>query len=263
MVQRWQARALCVIAWAVSGAAQAHDIISTDRPDVVESSDVVGKGRFQIETSYAVEREAKDQPRSRTHATPTLLRIGLGETTELRLETDGLMRVNTWEGGQQSTQRGTADTAVGLKWHVRTPPEGEAGPSMAWLFHFDLPSGTPPFRSQGIRPSARLVGEWDLGGVSMGLMPGLYVDHNDDNKRYVGGIFAATVSTSLADRLRGFVEFAGQQLTGRKNGGNVVTLDGGLAYLITDEVQVDVAGAKGLSKATPRQQWTVGLSIRY
>jgi len=134
---------------------------------------------------------------------------------------------------------------------------------VAWLFHFDVPSGTPPFRGQGIRPSARVVGEWDLGGVSLGVMPGVYVDHNDEHKRYVGGIFAATLGTSIADRLRGFIELSCHQLTSRKNGGNVVAFDGGLAYLITDQVQVDVAAAKGLSKAAPRQQWTVGLSVRY
>lgn len=134
---------------------------------------------------------------------------------------------------------------------------------MAWLFHFDAPTGNRQFRGRGIRPSARLVSEWDFGSWSLGVMPGVYADHNDQNKRYIGGIFAIVAGTSLADRLRGFVELAGQQLTTQKNGGNVVALNVGLAYLITEKIQVDVAVAKGLSSATPKHQWTTGLSMLF
>lgn len=263
MIQRWELQILCAIVVSASAVAHAEDSIATDRPDVVESSEVVGKGRFQIETSFAAEREAKNSPRARTYSTPTLLRIGVSENVELRMETDGLMRMSTWDAGEKTTKEGISDIAFGLKWHVKSPPENESGPSMAWLFHFDAPTGTREFRGHGIRPSARLVSEWDFGNWSLGVMPGVYVDHNDQNKRYIGGIFAVVAGTSLADRLRGFVEFSGQQLTTKKNGGNVVALNAGLAYLITEKIQVDAAVAKGLSSATPKHQWTTGLSMLF
>jgi hypothetical protein len=263
MNKNWQQRVLFVMLSLGCGPALAHESITTDRPDFVESSEVVGKGHFQIETSVAMEHEAKDAPRSRTYSTPTLMRFGINETMELRLETDGLMKMTTWEDGDKHTERGTSDLAFGLKWHVRTQAENESGPSMAWLFHVDAPTGTKAFRGQGLRPSARLVAEWDFGSWSLGVMPGVYIEHNEDNKRYAGGIFAVTAGKSLTDKLRAFAEFSGQQLTMPKNGGNVVTLDGGLAYLLSDSVQVDVAFAKGMSKATPRQQWTVGLSMYF
>jgi hypothetical protein len=263
MNQRWKLHLLCVASMSLPVAAQAEDTIATDRPDVVESSEVVGKGRFQIETSYAAEREAKHSPKTRVHSTPTLLRIGVSDTVELRMETDGLMRVNTWDNGQRSSVRGSSDIAFGLKWHVRTPADGESGPSTAWLIHFDAPTGTHEFRGQGVRPSARFVSEWDFGKWSLGVMPGIYSDRDEQNKRYVGGIFAVVAGTSLADRLRGFVEFSGEQLAAKKSGGSVIALDAGLAYLITDKVQVDVAVAKGLSSAAPKQKWTTGLSMLF
>lgn len=263
MIQPWKPQILCLLALAASSMAHAGDTIATDRPDFVESSDVVGKGHVQIETSLAMEREAKNAPKTRTYSTPTLLRIGVSENVEVRMESDGFMKMSTWEAGQKTTEQGTSDISFGLKWHVKTPADNDSGPSMAWLFHFDAPTGTRQFRGQGIRPSARLVAEWDFGSWSAGVMPGVYIDHNDDNKRYVGGIFAAVIGTSLTERLRAFVEFAGQQLTTKKNGGNVTTLDAGLAYLITDTVQVDIAFAKGLSSATPKQQWTTGLSMLF
>src|SRR5206468_3534083 len=78
---------LCVL--AASGARAGDDEpISADRPGVAESSQVVGKGRLQLETSLQWERERGDDLHTRTLSTPTLLRIGVGETTELRIETD-------------------------------------------------------------------------------------------------------------------------------------------------------------------------------
>ena len=38
--------------------AAADDAIATDRPDFVESSNVVGKGRMQVETSLAMDRNS-------------------------------------------------------------------------------------------------------------------------------------------------------------------------------------------------------------
>ncbi len=70
-------------------AIAGDDGIVTDRPDFVESSNVVGRGRFQIETSVLAERDKSDGVRARTYSMPTLLRYGVGDVLELRLETDG------------------------------------------------------------------------------------------------------------------------------------------------------------------------------
>jgi hypothetical protein len=66
-----------------------EDKIVTDRPDFVESSDVVGKGRFQVETALEIERNRNAGIKERTTFTPTLLRVGISENWELRMETDG------------------------------------------------------------------------------------------------------------------------------------------------------------------------------
>jgi hypothetical protein len=49
------------------------DKIVTDRPDFVESSNVVGKGCFQRETSAERERNKADGLRERGFSTPTLV----------------------------------------------------------------------------------------------------------------------------------------------------------------------------------------------
>ncbi|MBC7730377.1 MAG: transporter [Bacteriovorax sp.] len=244
--------------------AQAEEPIATDRPDFVESSDVVGKGRFQLETSVAFERDRQAGLSTRLRSTPTLLRWGISEDWELRLETEGALRLRSSGPGGVTTESGFGDVSLGAKWHWREGNEEAGTPGMAWLFHVDVDSGSAAFRGPGLRPSIRMVAEWELvGGYSFGVMPGVYTDRNDAGQRYVGGIFAVVLGKSLTDKLRGFVELSGQQLAARKNGGNLLTFDTGLAYLLSNDLQVDLALSRGLNKTSPDFSWTVGLSSKF
>jgi hypothetical protein len=257
----WLTPACLALAALTCGAAHAADEpIATDRPDFVESSDVVGKGRFQLETSIAGDRSTVDGVKVRTRSTPTLLRLGVSEDIELRIETDGRLRA-TALGVSQS---GWADTSVGLKWHVADGDEAKGTAGMAWLLHADLPSGSRAFRGQGVRPSLRFVAEWEFaGGYNLGVMPGVYRERNDSGSSYVGGILAVTLAKSFTEDFRGFVELSGQQLTSKRNGGNVITADTGVAYLITKDLQVDAAITVGLNKQSPDFTWTTGVSVRF
>jgi hypothetical protein len=248
----------------VQAAAAAEESITTDRPDYVESSDVVGKGRFQIETSVAFDRSSRDGLRTRVRSTPTLLRLGVSDSLELRLETEGALRQRVDGGGSSTAENGYADLHVGIKWHTHEGDEASGLPGIAWLLHLDLDTGTRAFRGQGQRPSLRMVAEWEFaGGYSVGLMPGLLMDRNEQGQRYVGGLFAVVAGKSLTEQTRGFVELSGRQLASAKNGGNVLTLDAGLAHLLSNSMQVDAAVSRGLNKNTVDLTWTIGFSVRF
>lgn len=238
---------------AASVPAHADDTIATDRPDFVESSNVVGKGRFQIETSVAQDRDAG----ARTYSTPTLLRFGLGETLELRVETDGRMRA-TADG--LPAQRGWGDASFGVKWHVRD--QDGALPSAALLAHADVASGSSALRAPGPRPSLRLAAEWELpDDLSFGVMPGIASDREAGPRRTTA-IFAAVLGRQFGDRLRGFVELASPRIARSRDGGTVATFDIGAAYLLTDRCQIDAALARGLNRNTTDLALTVGLSFK-
>lgn len=256
---------LCALAVTCSLQARADDEpIATDRPDFVESSDVVGKGRFQLETSVAWERDRQGNVRTRLGSTPTLLRLGVADDWELRLETDGHLRGRiSYPEGLVRT-RGWSDLSVGVKWHQRDGDEAAGTPGIGWLLHADLDSGSPAFRGQGVRPSLRMVAEWEFaGGWTLGVMPGLYRDRDENGQRFYGGILAAVVGKSFTDTVRGFVELSGQQLAAAKHGGKVVTLDVGAAWLLTRDLQLDAAVARGVNAAAPDWSWTLGLSTRF
>jgi hypothetical protein len=243
---------------ACSVQAMADDVISTDRPDFVESSDVVGRGVAQIETGLNYERDTQTDIATRTYTTPTLLRFGVGRDLELRLETDGRISRNT----SSETQTGFADLSVGVKWRVADSDRGRQQPSVAVLLHADVASGSSAFRGVGMRPSLRATAEWDIGATgSLGVMPGVVYDQSDEH-RFLSGIFAVTASRQLIGRLRGFMEVAGRQFAHAEDGGTILTYDTGLSYLLVDSVQIDCAFARGANRNTPEWNFGAGISVR-
>jgi len=247
-------------------AAFAEEAISTDRPDFVESSDVVGHGHLQIETGFSSERSEADGLKTRLRTTPTLLRIGASDAIELRVETDGFARSSTHDlaAGTTVHERGFSDVSLGAKWHMQDGGEATGAPGIAWLAHLDVDSGSPAFRGQGLRPSLRAVAEWELPqDFSIGVMPGLLLDKREDGGRFVAGIFAVTLGKSWSSDWRSFVEIAGQQLAAKKNGGSVVTFDAGVTYLVNPSLQLDASFSRGLTADSPDFQWGVGFSIRF
>jgi hypothetical protein len=253
---------LCALAGAAPLAAHAgdEDTIATDRPDFVESSNVVGKSRFQVETSIGMDRNKAGSVRERSWSTPTLLRFGISDNVELRLETDGAMRqrVSDSTTGVRLSERGYGDVSLGLKWHVLDA----AGnlPSVGVLFHADMETGSPPFRGEGTRPSARMVAEWELGNdLSLGVMPGMGYE------RHAGGTFGilgVVLGKAWNDQLRSFVELSSPRIDSNADGGTEASATVGVAYLISNNCQIDSALSRGLKHRTPDLSVTVGLSFK-
>jgi hypothetical protein len=245
-------------------AIAVEDEIATDRPDFVESSNVVGNGRFQIETSFAGDRNKADGVKERGYATPTLLRYGIGDNWEVRLETDGRIRTTSTDiaSGARLTEKGYGDVSLGVKWHV-ADAQG-ASPSMGLLAHVDLDTGSAPFRAPGKGGSLRLAAEWEFADDwSLGVMPGLAWLPNDNGDRHTTGIFGIVVGKGWTDALRTFVEYSDQRIARARDGGTVSTFDVGVAYLLTNSVQIDTALSRGLNSRTPDWSWTVGLSMKF
>lgn len=258
------------IAFALLGlsafAACADEAISTDRPDFVESSDVVGAGRWQLETGVGFTRDHQASLRTRATDTGTLLRFGTSADTELRVETDSFARIRVDDAvtGETSRTSGFSDVSLGAKWHTQDGQAGTAVPSMAWLLHVELPTGSPALRGHGARPSLRAVAEWELPhDTSLGVMPGVMFDTDEQGRRFTAGILAVTLGKDFDGDVHGFVELAGQSLASERHGGQVISFDTGAAVRLTRDLQLDVSLQKGLNHTTPDWQVGLGLSARF
>lgn len=232
---------------------------------MVESSLTVGRNRSQVETGLAFEHSNDPALDQRTWSLPTLFRLGITANIEARLETDGYLCMKAEDKTDSTSNHGFADLSIGLKWHANDSEETNPWkPSLGWLVHADLPTGSALFKGKGVRPSLRMVAEWELpNNWSLGVMPGLVYENDLGNGRFVAGIFCAVLGKSVTDHLRGFVEVSGHQLARTKYGGNVVTLDVGGAYLARKDLQFDAAIFVGANKRTPDFAITVGISNKF
>ena len=255
---------LLTIALAAGNAAHAADnVINPDRPGVVESSQVVGSGIMQIETSLGEERNDEAGIDERTYTTPTLIRAGINDTWELRMESDGRTVQHTRINGTTGTLSGYADISIGMKWHFTSENTASHRPSTAWLFDVTTDTGSREFRGNGLRPSVQFVAEWSLpDDTKLGVMPGIVYDKNDRH-RFVSSMFAVNYGKQFTSTLSGFVELAAQQLANKSDGGNIIATDAGMTWLLNKDMQLDASIQRGLTDETPDWVAAVGFSMRF
>ncbi|NUS39004.1 MAG: transporter [Lysobacter sp.] len=253
---------LCLVLGAFAAPAGAEEPMSTDRPDVANSSDTVGAGRWQLETGVAWARQRADGTTTATWTTPVLLRIGTGERWELRIGSDGWQRATVHGNGVHDESSGLADLDVGFKYHWQAT--GPAGASLGWLVDAKLPTGARAVRGHGVRPGVMLAAEWELPqGNGLSVMPGIVYDSDDAGRRYASGVLAVSLDHPWTPRAHGFVEVAAEQLAARAHGGNVATFDTGATWRVDNDTQVDVAASVGLTAAAPGRALTIGWSRRW
>lgn len=250
----------CSAQWAHAGD---DDAISPDRPNIANSSQVVGDGRVQVEIGVNRDRQHNDELRVRTLSTPALLRIGLGDTTELRVETDGRTVSHEVDraSGARTTSAGWDATSIGFKWHVA---DGEGVyPAIGLIGAVTLPTGSSGLRGRGLLPQLALPAEWELPeGWSLAVTPGVGKDLDDQGTRFSYGILAASLGKKLGERAQAFFEVAAPQIASASHGGNRVQVDAGVSWLLNKDCQVDAMVVRGLNRNTPDLSLAFGLSVR-
>lgn len=241
-------RSLACGLFLLTSLARADGPLITDRPDQAEAPYTVGAGRFQIESGVLYE-QLKGGPDG--VFTPTLLRIGTGETTELRVESDFLTL-------SQRTA-GLSDASVGFKANLADQDWG----AIAVLGRLNLPSGTGPFQGDSVTPELALLTAFPLGdswSLAVSLQGGLPEDPVEG--RHLQGFFATALGYQLHEQVGVFVEVFGSGPDGAR-GPFELAVDSGFTFLLNDDLQLDLAAARGLSGSGLDWSLTLGVSARY
>ena len=251
---QWLVRALLLGAAVLAGtggaSGQAPELV-TDRPDQTESATVVPRGLWQLETGYLFARDGGVDG----HAAPgTLLRIGLGGRTELRVGHAGFL------GGDG--RRGAGDSELGAKFNLIRSADGWR-PELALLGALSLPTGDHGFSTDGADPSFLVAFAHELRPrLSLGYNAGAAWESSAERpSRDALIVYSLALGFSLTDRLGTFLELFGD----RQTTGAVATsasVDGGLTFLLTDVLQVDVFVGRRLQGAADDLFVGTGLSVR-
>lgn len=239
---------LCVCpAWSQEQEEQEEALV-TDRPDVAESAVVVGPGRFQIEAGTTFTEQSGE---SGALTTPTLLRFGLDDSWEFRLESDLITLLSPGAGG-------FSDFTVGAKVNLMEGERSAAGIVM----NVNVPSGFRDVRST-VDPAVKFLFDQDLGeGWGLGFNAGAVLTEDDTGTRFLQPVFAVAVGKELTDSFRIYGEAFGDG-PAEAGGDYQMGADAGFTYLLNNDLQFDLSIAAGLSPDTPDWALGLGVSARY
>jgi len=248
---------LLIGAGFTAAAAQAPDAgdastpIATDRPAVTDSSAVVPNGVFQAENGVL---DTRNQGHATVDFPETLIRVGIGSSTELRFTAPDDYQNSVTPAGLRS---GFGDLAAGIKQQIRTRPGGF---ELAAVVSLSFPTGAAAISSHGYDPSFQLPWSrplspnWTAAGMLSVYVP------TQNGAHTVIGESTILVDRQLTKAWDAFTEYAGDF---PQAGGPRHLLHFGTAYKIRPRQQLDLHVGVGLSANTVNRFVGIGYSFRF
>ena len=271
-VRRFPGQALPVVATALvaflaSPATADEPPLVTDRPTAGISSTTVGQWRVVLEFGGDVDSTRTGDVRTLSWRTPAKLRFGVLDRLELHLETPGFA-ADAMQGGplDDTVAYGFGGLGFGFKAHL---VEGGywkgGGPSLGLMTTLVTPLGTAGFDDDAWVPRVVLAAEWSLPqAFGLGVNLGAEVPRGDGAARYLQGKWSVALARSwapLTDRVATFVEFFGD-LAFSSPANNGLSFDAGFTFLLTPNVQVDVALRTGILGTDHEVGGGLGMAFR-
>lgn len=231
----------------------------TDRPGQTNGPYTVAPGHLQIETgliNYTYGHAAR------------LSRIDVLGGTEFRIglvpdgEFDVVANAFSWQRQDGITSSGFGDAAIQGKWTLWSNPSGSAGFGMIPFVSFNTAQqhlgagGT----AGGVAFPLQLPLPADF---SLGFMPGISAAPTGSGSGYDPQVAASvSLSRTIVGTLSGFGEFAAN-IDAHHAGQWVGTVDFGLIWLVTNDLQLDIGMNVGVTRAAPDLAPFLGLSVRF
>jgi hypothetical protein len=238
-----------------------NDPIVTDRPDFTEASSPVGAGVLQAEMGYTYYYDGAASPHTSSHVYPELLlRAGvLADWLELRV---AQTLVAFDEPGNSST--GFADTYLGVKLGI-VPQKGLL-PELSIVPQLTVPTGTPEERADNVLYGVNFLYSWSILSDSyLGASTQLNQREGEDGGEIYTSFAQALVTGTRWDSHWGsYVEWFALFADSAIGGEDVHYANGGITYLLTKDIQLDVRFGTSLQDRFGEEIFSgAGLSVRY
>jgi len=250
------------VSLASAQSANEPDLINADRPGIADGSTVVGPITFQIESGVQEEFRRSGNDREHTFFIPTLLRFGIDSRWEVRIEGNTFTRVTTFDSVNNHIA-GFAPVSLGLKYHIYDSNKDQL--SLGTIVRVFPAWGSKEFRTQRTTGDIRLAADWNFApGLKLSLNPNVGVGRYEDDqgRPFTAGLFALTLNYLPTKKLNPFVDL-GVQFPEAKNGQTSAILDGGMAYIIGRNLQLDASlGTRVHGDTGPRPFLAFGISWR-
>ncbi|MFN9710501.1 MAG: transporter [Bacteroidota bacterium] len=243
---------LALILASLKSIAQQLPSIQTDRPDQTECPYIVPAKHVQVELGFNYESINKTE---KNWILPTALwKYGINENFELRLITE----INKNEiTGKANSQPGLLPTEIGFK--VKLIEENGIIPKISFISHLAIPKlSSKDFRTTYYAPNFRFTMLHSLSDDIV-LSYNLGAEWNGESPEPIF-IYTLSPAYSFNDKLSAYIElygFAPQQQRADHRA------DGGIVYLLKDNIQLDISGGCRVSENAPEYYGALGLSVRW
>ena len=242
-----------------------EDLINADRPGIADGSNVVGALRFQIETGIQEEFRRSEDGREHTFFVPTLLRFGIDNHWEARIEGNTFTRVTTFDSANRTNHiSGFAPLSIGFKYHIYNS-NGDHQISLGTIVRVFPAWGSKEFHTQHATGDIRLAADWNLApSLKLSVNPNIGVGRFEDDKGrlFTAALFAMELNYLPTKKLNPFID-AGVQSPETTNGHTAAILDSGVAYIIGQNLQIDASiGTRVHGDTAPQPFLAFGISWR-
>ena len=229
--------------------AQELPSIQTDRPDQTESPFTVPKKHLQIETGVAFE---KIDGENNSYTYPTvLLKYGVNDIFELRL-------IPEYVTSHIQTVKYSGFTPLTVGFKTRLAEEKGILPMLSFIGHLSIPAAASKnFKTSWYAPSFRFTMQHTLSQkVSLGYNIGAEWNGETPDPAF---IYTLTTGYSLSEKLGAYFEMYGFLIQKSISDHRV---DGGLSYLLKNNMMIDISGGFGINKYAPEYYVATGFSVR-
>ena len=185
----------------------------------------------------------------------TLLRLGVGANTELRLFGNSY---GIRSAANAPTMRGMEDVKIGAKLNLRAIPDSvhSWAPNVALLAATTLATGGPAITAGSAQPEAKLAVNWTTATpFSLYSDVGTSTVYNETGRAERGWVSLAgwwSVNPQVSLMAEGL---ATRPVSGSGSGTTGNNIDAAVTYLINDRFQLDVRIGRGLGSATSSERF--------
>lgn len=240
--------------------------LSPDRPDKTESPYTVDAGHFMLEMDFAnYTYDKSDGTTTKAwNVAPFNIKAGLLNNIDLQFVFDDYLHVHTDDrsAGTSTTQSGVGDFTTRLKVNLWGDDGGQT--AFALLPFVKFPTSTDNLGNDAVEGgvifplAVKLPGDFDLG---LETAVSFLQDDNDDSY-HEDFINSITIDHAIIGKLSGYLEFFSDISTERGSGW-IGTVDTGLEFLVTKNVQLDCGCNFGVTRTADNFNPFAGITVRF
>lgn len=240
--------------------------LNPDRPDKTESPYTLDAGHFMLEMDFAnFTYDKSDGTTTKAwNVAPFNLKAGLFNHVDLQFVFDDYLNVRTENRavGTTTIQSGVGDFTTRLKINLWGDDGGQT--AFALLPFIKFPTSTDNLGNDAVEggvifPLAiKLPDDFDLGletAVSC-------LRDNGDNNYHANFVNSITLDHGIIGKLSGYLEFF-SDISAESHSAWIGTVDTGLEFLVTENVQLDCGCNFGVTRAADDFNPFAGITVRF